>query len=201
MKYNLKEVFKNKSGSEIIEALKVLGLVDNADLFSAIDASSIKYENLDDEDEIKETISDVFQRVYDRNKTKDSKKYQIVQGYFPKFSDIYKILNEWYSCGDYELMECVDNSTMIDYLDNTYEMEAHDSEVRSKYHHSVMKEIVETIYCSKIDLSIALEEYTSDELWQLFCNVFCCGYYDKERFDKGLEEFLKKLKSSNYNRE
>ena len=194
MKENLKDVFKDMNGYEILEKLKKAKLITDRDL----------YEELfdpDDESGIKETLSMALQRTYEKYKTEDSKRYQIVNAHFPPFKDLYKILDEWYSCDDYELMECVDKSSMIDYLENTYEMEAHDSEVRSTYHPSVMKEIVETIYCAKIDLSMALEDYTPDELWQLFCNVFRCGYYDKERFDKGLEEFLRKLKSSNYNLE
>ena len=188
---NLKELFKGQSSFEIIDSLKEAGLIKDDDLYSCLF-------DVDSETGIKETISNVFQNTYLKYKKKDSKKYEIVREHFPSFKEIYDLIDEWYSINNYELLERLDKDVMIEYLDGTYEMDSHDSEVRRIYHEEVMRDIVETIWQAKIDLGQALSDSTPDQLWELFCDAFCCGYYDKDRFDRGMEEFMEKLKSSNY---
>ena len=70
MKENLKDVFKDMNGYEILEKLKKAKLITDRDL----------YEELfdpDDESGIKETLSMALQRTYEKYKTEDSKRYQI----------------------------------------------------------------------------------------------------------------------------
>lgn len=102
-----------------------------------------------------------------------------------------------------DILDCFDNDDILYYLENTYELNRHDDEIKADYYYDmygeVLKELADTYdFNYKQFVNSVANEYTPDDFHRLICDIIGVGYYDKEGFKEKMKVFIDKLNKNNY---
>lgn len=115
--------------------------------------------------------------------------------------EVMEIIQEEYSLDDIldelpkdEILDNIDADVRLGSLENTWELEQHDEEVRSEYHQECIDECIEQFKAEQKDYMDNVYNWSGDELHKFLCDASGCGYYDKNIFDK----LKNKLNHNNY---
>ena len=181
--HKLKELLEGESLEEVIGVAK------------EVCDGSFHY---DSKEEILESLKTVLRRAFEANREEGENCAKTAERAFPEFDELKKLWDQYYPGWEYRALDEFDNDMLLERIECTHELSIHDEQVRQDYYDNDLREMIKMIWEEKTNLSLWLTDWTPDELWQRFADAFCCGYYDKERFLKGFEEFKKKLFSSTY---
>lgn len=103
-----------------------------------------------------------------------------------------------------DVLDCFNNDDILWYLEDTWELDRHDDEVKEDYYHTLYEEIIEEVESTydfnyKQFIKDIAEEYSPDDYHKLICDIIGVGYYDKDAFKEKIKEFINKLNKNNYN--
>lgn len=142
-------------------------------------------------------VSDIYKdpnKEYDEDEVKEAMKSLDIY-------DLMSIIKDEYSIGEIisnldinDILQCIDNDEMLDYLDGTYELEDHDSEVKTQYHNDVLEDIIDKLERDYTEYNKNIQNWPPDELHRFICDIVGCNRYDKTVIDK----LLQKLKNNTY---
>lgn len=102
-----------------------------------------------------------------------------------------------------DVLDCFNNDDILWYLEDTWELDKHDDEVKEDYYHVMYDEIIDELESSydfnyKQFVKDLANEYTPDDYHELICDTIGVGYYDKDGFKERMKEFINKLNKNNY---
>ena len=164
---NLEKVWKlSRSFEDILNFGLEHGFISSSDIIHASDIYKDPNKEYDDE-EIKEMIMSRGLR------------------------EVMEVIQEEYSLGDIldelpkdEILDNIDASNRLDSLENTWELEQHDEEVKTECYNEYVDEFKEQFKAEQKDYMDNVYNWSADELHKFLCNASGCGYYDKNIFDK-----------------
>ena len=148
--------------------------------------------------QILEGIKELMETAYQKNKRGEETRHQFADREFPQFKYVLSALGRFYNDSVKEILDSIDNDRLLDHLYDTYTLQEHDDEVKEDYYRECIRETVEDLYYTKLDLTWTFCEKTPDELWVFLCNVFGIGYYEKDKFIEKFDEFKDKLLNTSY---
>ena len=178
----LKKVWElSRNFEEILEFGLEHGFITNADIIHASDMYKDP-NKIYDEDDIKDFIKDV------------------------PFSDLMKAIQDEYDLYDIldelpknEILDEFDKDDLLDKLDGSWELDAHDNEIKEQVYKEYVDEWVEEMKARDKEYIENLWNANGDDLHTLICDTIGCGYYDQEGLMKGLKRLKKeKLNKNTY---
>lgn len=115
----------------------------------------------------------------------------------PDIEQLMSVIKSNYEDGD--ILDCFDNDSLMTRLEGSWEMDNHDSEIRTRCENEYYEQLNEELDVIDYDFQKAFEEKTSDELWQMLATAGNCSYYDHQMMKDVLLDFVLKVQNSNYN--
>ena len=199
-------VFGHYSFEEILNSALDQGFLTSSDIIHASDIYSPPGEYDDEASVCIDHIKEDFETIWENHKSEDKGLRACVDEHFPTLKEVLEVINDYYDLYDDKgLLDELEPWKIVDYLE-TYESDSldwHDQKIRDEAEEDAREEYdveIERInFDDKQQLLELFENKTPDELWQFLCDLFCCGYYDKERFKAGLSKFKEKLANASYN--
>ena len=199
-------LFGHYEFEEILNSALEQGFLSSSDIIHAADIYNPPSEDDDEASVCIDHIRDDFEAIWENHRDEDKGLNACVDEYFPSLKEVLEVLEDYYRLYDYKgLLDEIEPYKIVDYLE-TYESDAlswHDQTVedaaREEAEADYNAEIERIDFDDKQQLLELFENKTPDELWQFLCDLFCCGYYDKERFLAGMKKFKEKLSKAAYN--
>lgn len=102
-----------------------------------------------------------------------------------------------------DILDCFDKDDILWYLNDSWELNHHDDEVKEDYYHEIYDDVLNELegtydFNYKQFVKDLVEEYSPDDFHRLICDTIGVSYYDKEGFKEKMKEFIKKLNKNNY---
>lgn len=174
----LEKVWKlSRNFEEILEFGLERGFITSSDIIQASDMYKDPNKEYDDSE-----ISDFIKSV--------------------PLSDLMKSVQDEYSLYDIldelpknEILDEFDKDDLLDKLDGSWELEAHDDEIRQETYKDYVDEWIEEMKAQDKDYINNLYNANSDDFHTFICDALGCGYYDPTVIDK----LYNKLKNNTYN--
>ena len=169
----LKKVWQlSRNFEEILEFGLENGFITNADIIHASDIYHDPNKEYDEDD-----IDDFVKSV--------------------SLSDLMKSIKDEYSLSDiifelptHELLEYFDKSDLLEELEDSWELDQHDEEVREETYKDYVDEWIEEMKAQDKEYIKILYNANSDNFHEFLCDTLGCGYYDQSVVNK-LKEKLK----------
>lgn len=127
------------------------------------------------------------------------KKYRTDTGEIPPLGEIVEYLETEYSTE--EILKRFDNYEIIDYLEDSFEMDRHDDNIREKCEEDFNEKFGQIEKFEDMKKGEWLENCTPDELWNVVSDFGSCSPTDRLRMTEAFKKLTGKLKSSGYNRQ
>lgn len=178
----LKKVWElSRNFEEILEFGLEHGFITNADIIHASDIyhdPNKEYDEGEIDDFVKSVpLSDLMKSIQDEY-------------------DLYDILDE---LPKNEILDEFDKGDLLDKLDGSWELDAHDNEIKEQVYKEYVDEWVEEMKARDKEYIENLWNANGDDLHKLICDTIGCGYYDQEGLMKGLKRLKKeKLNKNTY---
>lgn len=173
----LRTVWNHYSLEEILSAGLDYNKISSSDIVHASDMYKDPNKEYDDE-EVKEIISS------------------------HDLGEIMKILQNEYSLDTIldelpkdDILDNIDANDRLMSLENTWELDQHDEEVKEEYYREYIDEWIDEFTADQKDHMNNVCNWSSDELHMFLCDAFGCGYYDKNMPEK----LKNKLNHNTYN--
>lgn len=119
--------------------------------------------------------------------------------------DIMSIIQDEYSLDEIldelptnEILDSMNDDDLLDHLDGSWVLESHDDEVRTQYHNEVLEDIYNDIESDRKTQLEELQNGNPDDLHEFICNLIGVGYYDKEGFEREINNLKNKLNKNSY---
>jgi len=97
-----------------------------------------------------------------------------------------------------EILDNISEDERLESLEHSWALERHDDEIRDTQYREYIDEWIEELRANEKEELEKLQDASSDDLRQFFCNLFGIGYYDEDGLFNGFRNLFDKLEKSTY---
>jgi len=148
-----------------------------------------------DEERCIDTIDSALEKMTEG--LSDVDKMVNIKDVLPSISDVIEVIKKYYE--DDDILDTFEDWKLFDFVEGTWEMDEHDSKIRSEYEHDLNEAVADMEEEEKRSILDVLENGSPDELWSLLADYGMCSNYDYEGIKRAFKKLVEKLKKSNYN--
>ena len=178
------------------EAIKQ-GFLSSSDIIHASDIYSAPSEYDSEQEQCIEEIRAAFERIEDNNE--NVRLSELKMHHLPQVQEVMDIIKDYYDKDEILGIECFSEDDLMYQLENSWTLDSHDSDIREKCENEYLERLEEELDAIDFDFQRNFESKTPDELWETIANKGMCGYYDYDKIEKSLREFVQDVQKSNYN--
>ncbi len=202
-RHTLKELFailaKGLSKQEIHDA--IVEMMNKLDLstYEMVDICLDTENGKKNTDEVtKEFISQVFDEVHLKRKKEFHSIWDYENKCLPYIEDLIDVINKNYIGSD-PVLETYSTSTLLDYIEDTNELEDYCDEYADDKLRDIKQDLEEE-YTDAINRCVDSELLTEtpDKAWEWVCNQVGSSYYDKDKVDSWLKRLSEHISKSSY---